>query len=531
MRARRSRSRSAASSPSPSRCSWPTQLVERARAHPHRERRLAGGHAGCAGRVAARRCRTGARHRVSVWSPRQRRNLGHGRGPAAVARARARRTRRSSCSRELIRDRHRQPARQRAPAPGAARRDASRGRLRVRAAGRRGRAPEPGRRLRGEARGPDAVPARPRRHGPRRARRSGASTRGRRRRRRRGPRPRRAGHEGPGRGRGRPRRSRSAATAGARRGRAAGRHHRRRGGGRRPGAKWLCEEHPDEGAQPTSSSTRAAAPAFELDGRRFYTLCVGEKGVCRFLLRARGAPATPRCPALGDNALLKLAPLLERAARAAAARADRRRASPSSRRCSSEDLDGAGPRRARRRAVERLRERSAAARRLPRRADAAGDAGADHGARLGEGERDPVARRGPGRLPRAAGPGRGRGARARSSRARRRGRAGSRSSSPTTSPATARRPTSPLADAIAAWLAEADPGAGAGADRDARLHRQPLVPQGVRLGHRLRLLPRSASMALFEAAPLVHGADERAAVADVELAAASSPTSPREVLG
>ena len=32
-------------------------------------------------------------------------------------------------------------------------------------------------------------------------------------------------------------------------------------------------------------------------------------------------------------------------------------------------------------------------------------------------------------------------------------------------------------------------------------------------------------MALFEAAPLIHGADERAAVADLELAAASTPTS------
>ena len=39
-------------------------------------------------------------------------------------------------------------------------------------------------------------------------------------------------------------------------------------------------------------------------------------------------------------------------------------------------------------------------------------------------------------------------------------------------------------------------------------------------------------MALLEAAPLIHGADERVAVADVELAAALlSPTSRRRVLG
>ena len=48
--------------------------------------------------------------------------------------------------------------------------------------------------------------------------------------------------------------------------------------------------------------------AFELGGRRFYTLCVGEKGVYRFLVRARGRAGHGSMPALGDNALLKLAP-------------------------------------------------------------------------------------------------------------------------------------------------------------------------------------------------------------------------------
>ncbi len=36
---------------------------------------------------------------------------------------------------------------------------------------------------------------------------------------------------------------------------------------------------------------------------------------------------------------------------------------------------------------------------------------------------------------------------------------------------------SPLADAIGAWLAEADPGAELAPDRDAGLQRQPLVPR------------------------------------------------------
>jgi acetylornithine deacetylase/succinyl-diaminopimelate desuccinylase-like protein len=52
--------------------------------------------------------------------------------------------------------------------------------------------------------------------------------------------------------------------------------------------------------------------AFEVEGRRFYTLCVGEKGVFRFLVRTHGRAGHASVPALGDNALLKLAPLLER---------------------------------------------------------------------------------------------------------------------------------------------------------------------------------------------------------------------------
>ena len=52
--------------------------------------------------------------------------------------------------------------------------------------------------------------------------------------------------------------------------------------------------------------------AFELGGRRFYTLCVGEKGVCRLRLRARGKAGHGSVPALGDNALLKLAAVLAR---------------------------------------------------------------------------------------------------------------------------------------------------------------------------------------------------------------------------
>jgi acetylornithine deacetylase/succinyl-diaminopimelate desuccinylase-like protein len=77
---------------------------------------------------------------------------------------------------------------------------------------------------------------------------------------------------------------------------------------------------------------------------------------------------------------------------------------------------------------------------------------------------------------------------------------------------------SPLATAIAEWLAEADP--------EATL--VPTVMAGFSDSHWFRRAFDSAvvygfcpqrEMALPEAMPLVHGADERAAVADVDLAA------------
>src|SRR4051812_27838948 len=77
------------------------------------------------------------------------------------------------------------------------------------------------------------------------------------------------------------------------------------------GAQWLCREHPDR-VRCDYVLNEGGGVAFDLDGRRFYTLCVGEKGVFRFLVRTHGRAGHASTPALGDNALLKLAPLLER---------------------------------------------------------------------------------------------------------------------------------------------------------------------------------------------------------------------------
>ncbi|MGH2842790.1 MAG: M20/M25/M40 family metallo-hydrolase, partial [Solirubrobacteraceae bacterium] len=50
---------------------------------------------------------------------------------------------------------------------------------------------------------------------------------------------------------------------------------------------------------------------FDHDGARHYGVCCGEKGVFRMRLTAHGVAGHASIPALGDNALLKLAPVLQ----------------------------------------------------------------------------------------------------------------------------------------------------------------------------------------------------------------------------
>ncbi len=77
------------------------------------------------------------------------------------------------------------------------------------------------------------------------------------------------------------------------------------------GAQWLCRDHADA-VRADLVVNEGGGTAFSVDGRRIYPLCTGEKGVCRFLLRARGVAGHASVPALGVNALLKLAPALVR---------------------------------------------------------------------------------------------------------------------------------------------------------------------------------------------------------------------------
>jgi acetylornithine deacetylase/succinyl-diaminopimelate desuccinylase-like protein len=75
------------------------------------------------------------------------------------------------------------------------------------------------------------------------------------------------------------------------------------------GADWLCAEHPDA-VRADFVVNEGGGALVELGGRRLYTLSVGEKGIFRMRLRARGRAGHASVPRLGDNALLKLAKYL-----------------------------------------------------------------------------------------------------------------------------------------------------------------------------------------------------------------------------
>jgi acetylornithine deacetylase/succinyl-diaminopimelate desuccinylase-like protein len=76
------------------------------------------------------------------------------------------------------------------------------------------------------------------------------------------------------------------------------------------GAKWLCEQQPDK-VRCDLVVNEGAGEVFEYDGRRIYGVCVAEKGVFRFTLSTHGRAGHASIPRIGDNALTKMAPLLE----------------------------------------------------------------------------------------------------------------------------------------------------------------------------------------------------------------------------
>jgi acetylornithine deacetylase/succinyl-diaminopimelate desuccinylase-like protein len=75
------------------------------------------------------------------------------------------------------------------------------------------------------------------------------------------------------------------------------------------GAHWLCENHPDL-VRCDMLINEGGGESFEYGGRRRYGVCCAEKGIFRFNVTAHGAAGHASLPRTGDNALLKLAPVL-----------------------------------------------------------------------------------------------------------------------------------------------------------------------------------------------------------------------------
>lgn len=79
------------------------------------------------------------------------------------------------------------------------------------------------------------------------------------------------------------------------------------------GAMWICDTHPDK-VRCDYVVNEGAGAVFTYDGVRYYGVCVAEKGVYRFRLTTDGVAGHASIPKIGDNALLKMAPLLARMA-------------------------------------------------------------------------------------------------------------------------------------------------------------------------------------------------------------------------
>jgi acetylornithine deacetylase/succinyl-diaminopimelate desuccinylase-like protein len=81
--------------------------------------------------------------------------------------------------------------------------------------------------------------------------------------------------------------------------------------GGRWGAQWITEERPDV-ARVDWVVNEGAGSVMPYGDRRLYGVCCAEKGTFRFRVRARGVAGHASVPGTGDNALLKLAPVITR---------------------------------------------------------------------------------------------------------------------------------------------------------------------------------------------------------------------------
>jgi len=79
------------------------------------------------------------------------------------------------------------------------------------------------------------------------------------------------------------------------------------------GAMWICDTHPEK-VRCDYLINEGAGAVIPYDGDRYYGVCIAEKGVFRFSLTTDGVAGHASIPKIGDNALLKMAPLLARMA-------------------------------------------------------------------------------------------------------------------------------------------------------------------------------------------------------------------------
>jgi acetylornithine deacetylase/succinyl-diaminopimelate desuccinylase-like protein len=79
------------------------------------------------------------------------------------------------------------------------------------------------------------------------------------------------------------------------------------------GAQWITKEHPEK-VRCDLLVNEGGGAVFEYGDRRHYGVCCAEKGVFRFTVTTSGVAGHASMPKIGENALLKMAPVLERLA-------------------------------------------------------------------------------------------------------------------------------------------------------------------------------------------------------------------------
>jgi acetylornithine deacetylase/succinyl-diaminopimelate desuccinylase-like protein len=79
------------------------------------------------------------------------------------------------------------------------------------------------------------------------------------------------------------------------------------------GARWLCEHHPEK-VRCDYALNEGGGNQFTFRGKRYFRVGCAEKGFSRFALITHGVAGHASIPRLGENALLKAAPFLQRMA-------------------------------------------------------------------------------------------------------------------------------------------------------------------------------------------------------------------------